>query len=170
MFGHDRTWTCIWCPTGLEPAISRSEVWCIIHYATSCSTNWATWPVRAPWQKSLLLTQPCNMRWKCSYQLNTHTYIYVGRGGIIKERKFSWTNMPTVAKNAKIRETFNWGRKKEVHLKKFHMEFYESRFILLTIFAVFYFFVKKIEVWKRVDPPTSCETFFIIFFFKWRLS
>ena len=64
MFGHDRTWTCIWCPTGLEPAISRSEVWCIIHYATSCSTSWATWPVRATWQKSLLLTQRCNMQRK----------------------------------------------------------------------------------------------------------
>ena len=74
MFGHDRTWTCTWCPTGLEPAISRSEVWCIMHYATSCSTNWATWPVRAPSQKSRLLTQPCNMR--CKLKVAPHSNVF----------------------------------------------------------------------------------------------
>ena len=41
-------------PTGLEPAMFRSEVWCIIHYATSCSTSWATWPVRE-WSRRKLL-------------------------------------------------------------------------------------------------------------------
>ena len=45
-------------PTGLEPAISRSEVWCIIHYATSCSTSWAGWPVRE-WSRRRLLYQHC---------------------------------------------------------------------------------------------------------------